>query len=80
MQKDNKFFDDMAKMMTGAAGSFMETRREMEAMMGAQVEKWLQKMNLATREEVETLRGMVAKLRAEQEELKQRLAEWEAKK
>lgn len=73
MQKDNKFFDDLAKMATGAAGGFLEMKREMEAMVSAQLEKLLSRMNLATREEVDTLHGMLAKSRAEQEEMKKRL-------
>jgi len=73
MQKDNKFFEDIAKIASGAAGSVMDMKREMEAMIGAQLEKLLQKMNLATKEECDTLRDMVAKLRIEQEEMKKRL-------
>lgn len=73
MQKDNKFFEDMAKMASGAAGNFMEMGREMENMMHAQVEKMLSKMNLVTREEFDTALGMLAKSREEQEELKKRL-------
>ena len=73
MQKDNKFFEDMAKIATGAAGSFLELKREMDAMIGNQMEKMLQKMQLATREELDTALEMVAKLRKEQEEMKKRL-------
>lgn len=77
MQKDNKFFEDLAKMASGAAGSFMEMGREMEAMMHAQVEKILGKMNLVTREEFDTVMGMLTKARMEQEELKTRLNDLE---
>ncbi len=79
MQKDNRFFEDVAKMASGAAGGFLEMKREMETMMGQQLEKLMQKMNLATKEEYETLHGMIAKCRAEQEELKKRLEAVEAK-
>lgn len=80
MQKDNKFFDDMAKIASGAAGTLLDTKREIEAMISAQLEKLLQKMNLATKEEVDTTREMLAKLRSEQEEIKKRLDKLEAKK
>jgi len=73
MMKNNKFFDDMAKMANGAAGSFMEMKRELEAMVQSQVEKILGHMQLATREEYETLKAMLVKSRTEQEELKSRL-------
>lgn len=77
MQKDNKFFEDMAKLATGAAGNFLELKREIEASMHNQIEKILQNMNLATREELDTALAMVAKLREEQEKMKKRLDELE---
>jgi BMFP domain-containing protein YqiC len=79
MQKDNKFFDDMARIASGAAGGFMEMKREMEAMVSHQLEKILQKMNLVTREEFDTVQGMLSKARKEQEEMKKKLEELEKK-
>ena len=79
MQKDNKFFDDLAKMATGAAGGFMEMKREVESMVTASVEKMLQKMNLVTKEEFDTVMGMLAKSREEQEQLKKRIEALEQK-
>lgn len=73
MQLNNKIFDDMAKLASGAAGGFMDAKRELEALMSQQFEKWLQNMNLVTKEEFDTTQAMLAKLRAEQEELKKRL-------
>jgi len=79
MQKDNKFFDDLAKMTSGAAGGLLDMKREMEAMMTTHMEKWLQKMHLVTREEFDAVQGMLSKAREEQEELKKRLEALEAK-
>lgn len=73
MQKDNKLFDDLAKMASGAAGGFLEMTREIEGMVSRQMERILQKMNLVTREEFDAVQGMLAKSRMEQEELKKRL-------
>lgn len=73
MMKDNKFFDDMAKIASGAAGNIMEMKREIESIVNVQIEKLLQKINLGTREELETLHAMIAKCREEQEELKARV-------
>jgi BMFP domain-containing protein YqiC len=73
MQKDNKIFEDLAKMTSGAVGTFMDMKREIDGMVGSQAEKLLQKMNLATKEECESLREMVVKLRLEQEELKKQV-------
>ena len=73
MQMDNKFFDDLAKMASGAAGGFLEMKRELESAVSMQVEKMLQRMNLVTKEEFDTVMGMLAKSREEQEKLKVRL-------
>ncbi len=77
MQKDNKLFEDMARLASGAAGSFMDIKRDIEAMVAAQMEKLLQKMNLVTKEEFDTMQGMLAKARAEQEDIKKRLEKLE---
>lgn len=66
-------------MATGAAGSALEMKREMQHMMGDQLEKLLARMNLATKEEYETLHAMIAKFRTEQEEIKKRLEALEGK-
>ena len=80
MQKDNKFLDDFAKMATGAAGGLLDMKRELESMVAMQLEKLLQKMNLVTKEEFDTLQAMLAKARSEQDELKKRLDALEKKK
>lgn len=79
MQKDNKFLDDLARMATGAAGSLLDVKRELEGYVSAQLEKTLVKMKLVTREEHETTQAMLAKAREEQEELKERLQKIEEK-
>lgn len=66
-------------MATGAAGSVLEMKRELETVVSQQLERLLSKMRLATREEVDTLSGMIAKFRAEQEENQKRLAALEDK-
>lgn len=80
MQKDNKFFEDLAKMASGAAGNLVEMGREMESAMHAQVEKILRRMQVVTREEFNAVQGMLVKCREEQEELKKRLDKLEKKK
>ncbi len=79
MQKDNKFFDDIAKLASNAAGGLVEMKREIEDMVSYQLEKLLQKMNLVTREEFDTIQGMLSKSREEQEILSKKLAELEKK-
>ncbi len=79
MQKDNKFFDDMAKMAAGGMGSLLGVKQEIEGMVALQCEKFLAKMQLTTREEVETALAMMAKIREEQEKIKKRLDILESK-
>lgn len=79
MMKDSHFFDDLAKMAGGAAGSMLELKRELEAMVSAQIEKLAANMQLVNRDEFETVRLMATKAREENEKLKKRLMELEAK-
>lgn len=80
MQKDNKFFEDMAKLASGAAGGFLEMKRELDTMVANQLEKLMQRMNLVTREEFDTVSQMLTKSRMEQEEIKKRLSELESRR
>lgn len=79
VQKDSKLFEDMARLASGAVGGVMDAKREVEAMLSAQVEKWLQKMQLVTREEYQVVQEMAAAARQEQESLRQRLDALERK-
>lgn len=73
MQKDHKFFDDLARFATGATGSLLEIKREIEGMVTSQLEKLLLKMNLVTKEEFDIVKEMAEKARDEQEALKLRI-------
>jgi BMFP domain-containing protein YqiC len=79
MQKDNKFFDDMAKMAAGGMGSLLGVKQEIENMVALQIEKILGKMQFSTREEVDTALAMLTKIREEQEKIKKRLDALESK-
>ena len=80
MQKNSPFFDDIAKMATGAASGFLEMRHEVERMVQEQMEKIMGKMNLVTREEFEVVRDMAQKAREENEALRTELAALKPKK
>ena len=77
MQKDNRFFEDLSQFASGAVGSFMDMKREMESMVASQVEGWLGKMNLVNREEFEVVKLMAEKARMENEALAARLEQLE---
>jgi BMFP domain-containing protein YqiC len=77
MQKDSKFFDDFAKLASGAAGTLSDMKRELEAMVLDKVEKILSRMNLVRREEFEVVRLMAEQARLNQEKLSAKLAKLE---
>ncbi len=72
-QTSNRFLDDIARLVTDAAGAAQGVRREVETVVKTQFERMLRDMDVATREEVEVLRDMVAALRAENEALATRV-------
>lgn len=77
MQKDSKFFDDLARMASGAAGTFTDLKREVEGMVMDKMEKIMARMNLVRREEFEVVRSLAETARAEQEKLTLKLAQLE---
>lgn len=80
MQKNNPFFDDIAKMATGAASGLLEMRHEIERMVQQQFEKLSAKMDFVTREEFEVVRKMAQKAREENEALRKEINALKPKK
>jgi BMFP domain-containing protein YqiC len=78
-QTTNRFLDELAKLMTDAAGAADGLKREMTSVMRSQGERLLQGMDLVQREEFEAVKAMAEKARAENERLERRIAELEAK-
>ena len=77
-QTSNPFLDELARLMTDAAGAAQGLRREFEALIKAQGERMLRDMDVVQREEFEAIREMAAKARAENEALAARVAALEA--
>lgn len=75
----NRILDDLAKLMTDAAGAAQGVRREMETAFRAQAERILNSMDIVQREEFEAMRDMAVKARAENKKLAARLDDLEAK-
>ncbi len=73
MAGTSRLMDDLARLVTDATGAAQGIRREVEGTVKSQLERMLRDMDVATREEVEVLRDMVAGLRAENEALSARL-------
>lgn len=73
MQSENRFFDDLAKMINGVAGTVAGAGREAEAAMRDRAKEFVGRMDFVSREEFEAVKQMAAKARAEAEALKARL-------
>jgi BMFP domain-containing protein YqiC len=69
----NRLFDDLARLMTDAAGAAQGVKREVEGLAKSQMERILRDMDLVTREEFEAVREMAILAREENEMLKARL-------
>jgi BMFP domain-containing protein YqiC len=77
-QTTNRFLDDLAKLMTDAAGAAQGMRREVENIVKAQGERFLADMDVVKREEFEAVKAMAEKAREENERLAARLAALES--
>ena len=73
MQSENRFFDDLAKMVNGVAGTVAGAGREAESAMRERAKEWIGRMDFVSREEFEAVKKMAATARAEAEALKARL-------
>lgn len=79
MQSQSRFFDDLARVASGAAGALSGVRAEIETRARDQLERVLAGMDLVGREEFDAARAMAAKAREEQEKLLRRVEELEAR-
>lgn len=79
MQTDNKFLDDLSRMMSSAMGTAGTMKDEVEARTRQHMESFFTRMDFVRREEFEVVRDMAALARQDNERLSARLAELEAK-
>ena len=77
-QGPNRLFDEMAKLMTDAAGAAQGMRTDVETIFRTQAERFMSEMDVVRRDELDAVREMAAKARAENEALKQRIEVLEA--
>jgi len=78
MQTENRFLDDLAKLMLNAAGAAQGVKGEIDILLRQRLERWLDSMNLVPREEFDAVRAMAAEARAENLRLEARIAALEA--
>ena len=77
-QTTGRFFDDLAKLMTDAAGAAQGLRSDAETFFRSQAEKVLRDFNVVQREEFEAVKAMAAKALEENERLTKRIEALEA--
>ena len=73
MQSQNRFFDDLVKIMNGAAGTVAGMGREAETQMREKVREWVGGMDMVSRDEFEAVKAMAIAAREENEALKAQL-------
>ena len=77
-QTTGRFFDELGKLITDAAGAAEGVRKEIDGIVRAQAERVLQGLDVVQREEFEAVKAMAQKAREENERLSERLAALEA--
>jgi BMFP domain-containing protein YqiC len=78
-QTNNRFFDEVARLMNDAAGVASGVRREFDTLVRTQAERILRDLDVVKREEFEAVSEMARLAREENEALKARLAALEEK-
>jgi BMFP domain-containing protein YqiC len=78
-QTNSRFFDDLSRFMTDAAGLADGARREAQTFARTQIERMMAGMDIVHREEFEAVKEMAARARDENERLAARVAALEAR-
>jgi BMFP domain-containing protein YqiC len=74
MTQNSRFFDEIGRMMNGAAGAADGLRREVETLVRSQAERFVNDMDLVKREDFDALREQVQLQDAEIKALRAELA------
>lgn len=78
-QYENRLLDDVAKLVTSAAGAAQGVRTEVETLIRAQAERMVADLDLVPREEFDVMKDVAVAARTEAEGLKARLEAMEAR-
>ena len=73
MQSENRVFDDVVKVLNGAAGTIAGMGREAEAGARSRAREWIGGLDFVSRDEFEAVKAMAAAARDEADALKARL-------
>jgi len=78
-QTNNRFFDEIGRLMNDAAGAAQGAKREFDSVIRNQAEKILRDLDIVKREEFEAVKDMARLAREENEALKARIVVLEGK-
>ena len=73
MQSENRVFDDLVKVLNGAAGTLAGMGREAQAGAQARAREWIGGLDFVSRDEFEAVKAMAAAARDEADALRARL-------
>lgn len=79
MQSENRFFDDLSKLINGAAGTIAGVGREFEANAREKAKEWVGGIDVVSREEFDAVKALASAAREEVELLKARIDALEGK-
>jgi BMFP domain-containing protein YqiC len=74
MQSENRFFDDLSKIINGAAGTVAGMSRELESNARERAKEWIGGLDFVSREEFDAVKAMAAQAREQVAALEARLA------
>src|SRR5580692_5447520 len=77
-QTNNRFFDEIGRLMNDAAGAAQGVKREVDTLVRNQAERFLRDLDVVKREEFEAVKDMARLAREENDALKARIAALEA--
>ena len=77
MQTQSKILDDLAKLVTNAAGAAQGVHQEVEMIVRQQLERFLADCDLVTREEFDAARAMAVKAREQNDMLEAKIKDLE---
>jgi len=78
-QTNNRILDELARVMTDAAGAAQGLKREAESVFRNRAERVLRDLDVVQREEFEAVKAMAERARVENERLEARLEALEKK-
>jgi BMFP domain-containing protein YqiC len=79
MQTDNRIFDDIARVASGALNALGGVKDEIETRVRERIERLAAEMDLVTRDELDAAKAVAVKAREAQEDLEIKLAALEAR-